>query len=55
VAKIAELEDAYKVAVKERKPNLAAFWNKELIYYLLRLHDSIRDTETTSGTDGGEL
>lgn len=55
VVKIAELEHAYITALREGKPNLAAFWNRELIYYLLRLHDSIRDTETTSGTDGGEL
>ena len=55
VAKIAELEHAYIVAAKLGQHNLAAFWNRELIYYLLRLHDSIRDTETTSGTDGGEL
>ena len=55
VAKIAELEHAYIVASRGGHYALAAFWNRELIYYLLRLHDTIRDSETTSGTDGGEL
>ena len=55
IVKIAELEHAYITAIKEGKPNLAAFWNRELIYYLLRLHDSIRDTEEPSRTDPGEL
>jgi hypothetical protein len=48
IAKIAELEHAYIVAVRLGDHSLAAFWNRELIFYLLRLHDSIRDTESPS-------
>ena len=55
VSKIAELEHAYIIAAKAGNHQMAAFWNKELIYYLLRLHDTIRNSETTSGTDSGEL
>jgi hypothetical protein len=54
VSKIAELEHAYITAIRENKPALAAFWNRELIYYLLRLHDTIRDSKATGRTDSGE-
>jgi hypothetical protein len=55
VSKIAEIEHAYIIAARGGNHQLAAFWNRELIYYLLRLHDSIRDSKTTGGTDSGEL
>lgn len=55
VAKIAELEMAYLEALRFGDAEEARFWNRELIHHLLVLSDSLRDTETTSGTDGGEL
>lgn len=55
VAKIAELEMAYLESLREGDAVEAAFWNRELIHHLLVLSDSLRDSETASGTDGGEL
>lgn len=55
VAKIAELESAYIESLRAGDSVEAAFWNRELIHHLLRLSDTIRDTETASGTDSGEL
>jgi len=55
VAKIAELEQAYLERLLSGDSDGAKFWNRELIHHLLVLSDSLRDSETPSRTDGGEL
>jgi hypothetical protein len=54
-SKVKELEDAYREALLLGDTECAALFNKELIYHLLRLSESIRNPEATSGTDSGKL
>lgn len=53
-AKIRETEEAYHVARKLGRHELAKFWNNEVIHYLLVLSDSLRDNKGDSGSNGGK-
>lgn len=54
VAKVAEVEEAYVTSVRAGNVRDAEFWNRELIYCLLVLSDSLRDSEATRRADGRE-
>ena len=49
--KVKELEEAYREAILQGDSECASLFNKELIYHLLRLSESIRNPEATGGTD----
>ena len=53
--KVRELEEAYRESLLQGDTESAALFNKELIYHLLRLSESIRNPEATGGTDSGKL
>ena len=50
-AKIRELENALQVAVSDGDLQRAAFWNNELIYYLVRLTNALGNPATDNGAD----
>ena len=54
-AKIQELEEAFLEAAKAGNVERAAFYNRELIFYLLRLASVIGNPTPDRGTDSGEL
>jgi hypothetical protein len=54
-AKIQELEEAFLEAAKAGNLERAAFYNRELIFYLLRLASVIGNPTPDRGTDSGEL
>lgn len=53
-AKVQELEEAYREAAGEGRPNEARFWNNEVLHHLLVLSAAIRDSKTDRRADGGE-
>jgi hypothetical protein len=43
-AKIREMEHAFQTAVSEGKDDEAHLWNRELLIYLVRLTDALRNS-----------
>ena len=54
-AKILEIEEAFLEAARAGNVERAAFYNRELVYYLLRLASVIGNPTPDRGTDRGEL
>ena len=50
-----EIEEAFLEAARAGNVERAAFYNRELIYYLLRLASVIGNPTPDRGTDSGEL
>jgi hypothetical protein len=49
------MEHAFQTAVSLGKVEEAQMWNRELISYLVRLTDAIRDTAADNRPNNGEL
>lgn len=54
-AKLKELQEGYLVARYRGRKSEAEFWNKELTDLLIEALDDSGNTETTRGTNSGEL
>ena len=54
-AKLKELQEGYLVARHRGRKSEAEFWNKEITDLLIEALSDSGNTETTRGTDSGEL
>jgi hypothetical protein len=54
-AKIQELEEAFLESARAGNVERSQFYNRELVYYLIKLANVIGNPTPDRGTDSGEL